>query len=47
MYLNSKSVKRMGLFDQTEEYKVEIESVRDIYKYADQITAALVKYDQN
>lgn len=47
MYLNTKKVKRMGLFDKEEEYKVEIESVSDIYKYGDQVIATLAKYDEN
>jgi hypothetical protein len=46
MYFNSKSVKRMGLFDKDEEYKVEIESVSDIYRYTEQLTATFTRYDQ-
>jgi hypothetical protein len=46
MYLNSKTIKRMGLFDQNEEYKIQIESVRDIYNYTDQIISTLAKYNQ-
>ena len=46
LYLNSKSIKRIGLFDKEEEYKEEISSVSDLYKYADQLKGVLVKYEK-
>ncbi len=45
LYLNSKSIKRIGLFDKEDEYKEEISSISDIYRYADQLKGALEKYE--
>lgn len=45
LYLNSKSTKRIGLFDKEEEYKEEISSISDLYRYADQFKGALEKYE--
>lgn len=45
LYLNSKSVKRLGLFDKEKEEKVEIESVANIYSHADRLKGAISKYE--
>lgn len=45
LYLNSKSIKRIGLFDKEEEYKEEISSISDVYRYSSQLKAALEKYE--
>ena len=45
LYLNSKSIKRIGLFDKDEEYKEEIYSISDLYKYAPHLKGALLKYE--
>jgi hypothetical protein len=46
LYFNSKTKKRIGLFDKEEEEKLELDSVSDIYKYSDRLRNALLKYDQ-
>jgi hypothetical protein len=46
LYLNSKTIKRIGFFDDEQEAKSKIETVRDIYKYSERIKNALLKYDQ-
>ncbi|MEM8544697.1 MAG: type I restriction endonuclease [Cyanobacteria bacterium P01_H01_bin.119] len=45
LYLNSKSVKRLGLFDGEKEDKTEIGSVSDLYSYADRLKGAISKYE--
>ena len=44
LYLNSKSVKRLGLFDGELEEKIVIDSVSDLYKYTDRLKASLAKH---
>jgi len=44
LYFNYKSIKRLGLFDKEEEYKVEISSVDDIKNYERQLKQAVKKY---
>lgn len=43
-YLNYQSIKRLGLFDKEEEYKVEIVSIDDIQNYKAELKSALKKY---
>ncbi|KAA6405111.1 type I restriction endonuclease [Candidatus Tokpelaia sp.] len=45
LYFNAK-IKRIGLFDKENEEKIEIETIDDIYKYADSIKNAAQKYLQ-
>lgn len=44
LYLNYKSIKRLGLFDKEEEYQVNINSVDDIKKYENELKTAVRKY---
>ncbi|MEO0771309.1 MAG: type I restriction endonuclease [Cyanobacteria bacterium J06649_4] len=44
LYLNSRTIKRLGLFDGESEEKVVIESVSDLYKHTDRLKASLAKY---
>jgi hypothetical protein len=44
LYLNGKSIKRVGIFDGEKEEKLEIATVADLYKYGDRLKAALAKY---
>ncbi len=46
LHLNGKTIKRLELFDKEKDEKIEIESVREIYKYSDRIKNVLLKYDQ-
>lgn len=45
LYLNSKTVKRIGLFDGDKEEKVEIDSVADIYAHTERLKATFQKYE--
>ncbi len=45
LYFNAK-IKRIGLFDKENEEKIEIETIDDIYRYADSIKNAAQKYLQ-
>lgn len=44
LYLNSKTIKRLGLFDGESEEKIVIESVSDLYKYTDRLKASLARH---
>jgi predicted type IV restriction endonuclease len=44
LYLNSKTIKRLGLFDGESEEKIVIESVSDIYKHTARLKASLAKH---
>ncbi|WP_027350072.1 type I restriction endonuclease [Halotalea alkalilenta] len=45
LHFNSKNIKRVGLFVDKKEERVEIEKVSDIYKYRDRLMATAQGYD--
>ncbi|GLR81399.1 type I restriction enzyme HsdR N-terminal domain-containing protein [Azospirillum oryzae] len=46
LYFNSKSVKYLGLFTDKQEEKVKIESLDDIYTYAERLRVTAATYDK-
>jgi len=45
LHLNSKTLKRIGLFDGDKEEKIEISSISDIYQHSERLKAAFTKYE--